>query len=390
MRLHGKLVGEIEPSDLSALLENQVGESRELDYKLELPGSALADKKEFLADASALANTAGGVLVYGIAESKDDKGQNTGLPDKIVGVPSLRFAIEESRFISMLNDGLSPSIGGSAKVQEVENPMGGDPVLVLGIPRGFAGPYMVTLDKINRFYRRSETGKYLPGVHELRSMFNEQESWTDAVEKFRTDRIELVRERMHSITVERDSSFFMHVLPLGRLREFKDLRPHESTFYVGPQPPQHDGYRHRWNTDGFLKWSVGRDGIATSYIQWFRFGGVEGYCANYVWQAEQNRFINMKAIVDDLYFFISEALKVITNELKLDPPFAIVASLLGARGSMVYHESRSGSMYAIDQDRILLPPVIAESSSQIGLSETLRPLSDALWQCAGFKETPRR
>jgi len=55
VRLRGKLVGDIDPTDLKYLYENQVGESRQLDYKLELPGNSSKEKKEFLADATALA-----------------------------------------------------------------------------------------------------------------------------------------------------------------------------------------------------------------------------------------------------------------------------------------------------------------------------------------------
>ncbi|MDO8502758.1 MAG: ATP-binding protein [Gemmatimonadaceae bacterium] len=89
MRLRGKFVGDIEPGELQHLVENGVGESRQLDYKLELPGSSSGEKKEFLADATALANTAGGVIIYGVLELKDTNGQNTGLPATIPGIPSL-------------------------------------------------------------------------------------------------------------------------------------------------------------------------------------------------------------------------------------------------------------------------------------------------------------
>ncbi len=44
MRLRGKLVGDIDPTDLKYLYENQVGESRQLDYKLELPGNSSKEK----------------------------------------------------------------------------------------------------------------------------------------------------------------------------------------------------------------------------------------------------------------------------------------------------------------------------------------------------------
>jgi predicted HTH transcriptional regulator len=63
-----KPLAEITESDLLGLITNGIAESRTLDYKRSLPGNSDADKKEFLADVSSFANTAGGDLVFGIDE----------------------------------------------------------------------------------------------------------------------------------------------------------------------------------------------------------------------------------------------------------------------------------------------------------------------------------
>jgi len=62
-------------ADLETLLTDKVRENRQLDYKDEAPAhpSQNDDKKsEFLVDVSALANGSGGLLIYGIAEKKED------------------------------------------------------------------------------------------------------------------------------------------------------------------------------------------------------------------------------------------------------------------------------------------------------------------------------
>jgi predicted HTH transcriptional regulator len=58
----------IEENDLQALVDNQVAESKTIEYKESLPGNADGDKKEFLADVSSFANASGGDLIYGMRE----------------------------------------------------------------------------------------------------------------------------------------------------------------------------------------------------------------------------------------------------------------------------------------------------------------------------------
>jgi Putative DNA-binding domain len=68
------------------LQANNVREGRQLDYKRDLPGHDDKAKREMLADVSAVANTVGGDIVWGIEELRDDAGKNTGLIGKIVGL----------------------------------------------------------------------------------------------------------------------------------------------------------------------------------------------------------------------------------------------------------------------------------------------------------------
>ncbi len=48
------------------LIEHQVPESRNLEFKRQLPGNSDSEKKEFLADVTAMANSGGGDIVYGM------------------------------------------------------------------------------------------------------------------------------------------------------------------------------------------------------------------------------------------------------------------------------------------------------------------------------------
>ena len=70
MKMIPKNINDILGDDLTALITNGVAEGRTIDYNRDLPGNADADKKEFLADVSSLANTVGGDLVFGMDEEQ--------------------------------------------------------------------------------------------------------------------------------------------------------------------------------------------------------------------------------------------------------------------------------------------------------------------------------
>lgn len=86
MYLFGKRADTLKAEDINRLLLNKVPENKTLDYKKELKSSQDKDKKELLFDVTSMSNTDGGCLIYGIEESKDEKGQNTGTPESIVGI----------------------------------------------------------------------------------------------------------------------------------------------------------------------------------------------------------------------------------------------------------------------------------------------------------------
>ena len=70
--LDGRPLSEQGYSDLKAFLEQQVGEGLTLDYKRELTDSSRS-RGELCGDVSALANSRGGTIVYGVDEEGSDR-----------------------------------------------------------------------------------------------------------------------------------------------------------------------------------------------------------------------------------------------------------------------------------------------------------------------------
>src|ERR1035437_3203414 len=93
----------ITETDLLSLISNGVMEGKTIEYKQELPGGQDADRKEFLADVSSFANTAGGDLLFGVKAVQ-------GLPAELIGVAAGDLDKELQRLDNLIADGLDPRI----------------------------------------------------------------------------------------------------------------------------------------------------------------------------------------------------------------------------------------------------------------------------------------
>ncbi len=107
MSLASRPLESLEQRDLQGLVENQVRERRQIEYKLMLPNNSDSDKREFLADVSSLANASGGYLIFGMDE-------DGGLPTALKGLEISDSDAEVLRLESIVRDGIDPRIPGLA------------------------------------------------------------------------------------------------------------------------------------------------------------------------------------------------------------------------------------------------------------------------------------
>ena len=105
MPLGDKPLESVDETDLQALIDNKVAETKTVEYKESLPGNSDSDKREFLADTSSFANAAGGHLVYGIREQD-------GVPVELLGLKLPNTDAEILRRENMIRDGIEPRIPG--------------------------------------------------------------------------------------------------------------------------------------------------------------------------------------------------------------------------------------------------------------------------------------
>lgn len=195
----------IGPGHLDQLVANRVGEGIDLEYKAAPYGGADADKREFLKDVTAFANTAGGHLVIGM---KEDGGIAAGLQpitDRIADG-------EKQRLHNMLLASVEPRL---VSVQMREIAVDGGYILLLRVPRSWNSPHRVTSGGWNRYFLRSSSGAYEPSVDQLRAVFLGGAESERRLTEFRLDRLARLRTGGRGFVLHARGQLLLQTVPLA-------------------------------------------------------------------------------------------------------------------------------------------------------------------------------
>ncbi|MCX5063746.1 ATP-binding protein [Streptomyces sp. NBC_00201] len=144
--LFGAPLDTVSYTQIAALKTNSVSESYDLEFKGELYGGNDKAKRDLAGDVAALANTAGGVLLLGVAE--DDQARAAELP----GV-----ALSDSevlRYRSIVADMVHPLP--TFDVRQIEDPdKPGQGLLMIAVLRSPSAPHGVLVNEGLRYPRRN-------------------------------------------------------------------------------------------------------------------------------------------------------------------------------------------------------------------------------------------
>ncbi|MFA5210606.1 MAG: ATP-binding protein [Proteiniphilum sp.] len=386
MYILGQRADKTTGDDINRLLSNQIQESKVLDYKRDFHISKDKDKKEFLFDISAMYNTDGGCIIYGIEEEKDANNQNTGKPLSITGIQ-----IENSdKLIQQIEDVVKnctePSIN-HLIIREIE--VGDQKVLVIGIPKGLGLPSMVTYNQTNKFFKRRNSGKYAVDVYELNQMFMQNQVLKEKATDFRKKRIDTVLSQKSIPNLKVDTSLFIHIIPFGFMDyQILDFSTAENRLTTKMRPIHSNGWDKMYNIDGFATFTTAYDRQSiVSYNQIFRNGVYEVYSSDLFYETRHNNQLGFDGIsmIEEIKRSAEEGLFVL-NEMNVEPPFLISFSFHNVKDKLMDNQR---SIYArrFRQDEIIFPLILFPTyESNIG--ELLKPNFDILWQSFGFSKSP--
>ena len=203
---------EINAAVLQRLADDQIAERRDLEFKQELPGPKDSDKKEFIKDVTALANTMGGDILYGI-EDKDAVA--VGVP----GIPLAGLDAAILRLENMIKDNVSPRLDG-VRVLPVGLTVSAC-VIMIRIPASLAGPHRAQAG--GGFFARHSRGIYEMDVDQVRTAFVQAGSLADRFRQLHDRAGRSAQGVDMPFVIGRAPVAVASILPLSLFSEHRDL-----------------------------------------------------------------------------------------------------------------------------------------------------------------------
>lgn len=372
---------------LQRLIDNQVTESKSLDYKRDLPGNESSRKRELLADISAFANAFGGHMVIGM-DSRD------GVPVELRGVSGVTEDEVKQRIENVCADGIEPRLLG-VSIRAVRLGSGAI-VFVLHIPRSWIGPHRVTLVGHGHFYVRDSKGKHPMDTEELRAAFTATAGLVNRIRAFRDERHDLVlRQNAGPVTLPGPGlgsplvKVLVHLVPLTAFAstELINIDSQQQLLRsIQPVAPRRAGYKSAVNLDGHVNSLEGYDlGGFWGYVQFFRTGIVEHAACFDVDETNAHRTLDGRKLEEH----ILDCVKLCVNaqrQLNMTPPICVLLTLGSTAGTSLIpsgsamDQARAGPRS--DRDQIQLPENVLEHF-EVDISKMLVPTFEIMWNAFG-------
>jgi hypothetical protein len=373
-----KPLKDIRSAELDALI-GIARESKMLEFKAELPRKADSELVPFIAGVSSLANTMGGDFVIGVVAID---GVAAGVPG--IAIPNLDA--EKLRLEQALANGLEPRLP-RIDIEAVDCG-GGKYVLVVRVPRSWVGPHRVKANSC--FYGRNSGGRYPLDVGELRTAFVLSESVADRIRSFRAERLTLIGGDGTPVPLPPGGRAILHAVPFPPFAGRHDIDVvhaiSEGTFMPLPLGGMSGANQLAVNLDGIVNFAPGSSDTATSYVQFFRNGALEGVVA--LNEDEQNKrpYISGPALCKKIAFALRQYVEVL-NTYDIGFPVFALMSFTGMDGSTLRYNSGVGNGFSIAGPRsgatIILPELTLEGPVT-DAPAVLKPSFNALWNAYGF------
>jgi hypothetical protein len=377
-----KPVHELAEADLQELISNGVTERQNIDYKEALTGTNDDAKREFLADISSFANTAGGHLVYGISEAG-------GIPTGLPGVVITDFDAEKLRLENLMRDGMSPRISG-IEISEQILLASGTSAFLIRIPRSLVSPHMVSFRGLSKVFARNSAGKYQLDVAQLRGAFAFSTSLTEKLRDFRADRITKIAAGMTPVKLIARPVVVLHMVPLTGFETAQTFSATEltDTIKLGEAFPIYsdNAFASKVNFDGLVVFASFGDGRSSSYLQVFKNGIFESVSAELMYGST---IIHGAWLEGHLVRKSVPSYLKCLQKLQVPPPIFAGLSLIGVENHTMEAAKPSpfGQPQPLGRDMLLLPEVVFETYNA-DVATTLKPAFDSVWNAAGKTESP--
>jgi hypothetical protein len=355
-----------------------VEESRTFDVKVQSYGQN--DIKELPRDVTAFANTAGGDILIGVAETDG----------KVSAVDGIDGPIDDSvlRLTSVINTHVSPRVP-YLEIRPI--PLAnGRHVIVIRIPRSWVGPHM-TGPQDGRFYYRETRGNARMDVDQLRDTFLAGPSFNDRLRQFRVDRVAKIAAGAAPVSLANADALIVHVLPRGMFGATKipvnAISRCRNELVVPDRPSSREV---RFNLEGVLATTgPAQGGPATGYVQFGKDGSYEMVTTGIV---SSMGLIVHSVLERDIFLAVWRAFSL-SAALELERPLAVMVSLVGVAGAK-YQEQvgyrPEGAGVGFDRPIVLTEELVLEefSNDDETAKRSLVPIFHELANANGWPKSP--
>ncbi len=366
----------INEAALQRLIDNQVSEGRDLEFKRELPGGNDEATREFLADVTAFANAQGGDIIYGLDEAN---GAAADLP----GVEADDHDAAILRLEGKLQTGVDPRlIGVRTQWVPLANGRG---ALVLRIPGSLSAPHRVTYKGGARFFGRNSRGKYELDVHDLRHAFTDAAQLPQQFRQLHAEAIAGSQGADMPFAVEEAPTAVISVAPLGLFREERRIAVNRENAVV---PVRVGAFSALDTIDGVLVHApVSEAGRVGSYALTYRTGRTDS--AFVIGGVRRNNGEDWRTCWPATF---EQGLQSMTNATQMqlrqhgiEGPWVILVSVYGAKGFRMILGDGYPTALAF-RNNVLLGQLIVEQID----NETLMPIAEAFWLLFGVHRPNNR
>ncbi len=210
-----KRFGDLTFAHIESLVTSGTREGRSLEFKRDQVGGKEEDRREFLADVSAMANSYGGDIVFGVEAS-------AGVAMAANGMKVTDPDAEMLRLHQILQSGLEPRL---AQIEMRWLPRATDRgALVIRTQVSLSGPHRVIFRDHAKFYARHSAGKFPMDTFQLRAAFAASESVPERIRNFHQEQVGRAVSDDHVLPLHVGPLAALHLVPLSSLTAPMELR----------------------------------------------------------------------------------------------------------------------------------------------------------------------
>lgn len=373
---------------VQALVEEGRAEDRSLEFKRRLYRRDDEAKREWAKDVTAMANSAGGVIVLGVREED-------GLAVEVVGVPAEGLDRELSRLMNVLQSWTAPRVGPNVGIAQVQTP-DGKAVLVVEVDRSWARPHAVSKPNEHAlmFWRRAGRENLPIGAEEVQELVRESQSLPSRLDVFHADRVAAV------VAGELPFPLYMPHLSVLTVTPWSAMRPSPQHVHLDATWGRRllaQARTSRYTLEGLCvidTWDFDDEKPAAQQALLHRTGAVEfvsHHAFQQVTEDPEVLYVSMLNLEEGIVEHVKSAVEVLGG-LGLAGAFSIGLTLLGTQGLRFFLDGGSHvrKVSRLRRPALHLPRLDVEAfpdAEEQAVARVLRPMFDVMAQAVGDHAT---